>query len=82
MIKRKQIKLKVGDYVKIISGKYKNESGKIIKIITKKNSAIVENINLKTKHIKPTREEEKGNIEQIEGPIHISNIKKESDQSS
>lgn len=77
MIKRKQIKFKIGDYVKVIAGKYKNQGGKIIKIIAKKNSVIVENINLKTKHIKPKKEDEKGNIAQIEGHIHISNIKKD-----
>lgn len=77
MIKRKKIKLKIGDFVKIISGKYKNQSGKVIKINIKKDSAIIENINLKTKHIKPKQAEEKGNIEKIEGHIHISNIRKE-----
>nr|YP_009392529.1 ribosomal protein L24 [Caloglossa monosticha]ARW61091.1 ribosomal protein L24 [Caloglossa monosticha] len=76
MIKRKKIKLKIGDSVKIISGKYKNQSGKIIKIIRKKESAVIENINLKIKHIKPKQSEEKGNIEKIAGHIHISNIQK------
>ncbi len=73
--KKTKIKVKVGNIVKIISGKYKNETGKVNKIFYKKNSLIVENINLKTKHIKPKQSEEHGQIKQIEKPIHISNIK-------
>nr|QCI07925.1 ribosomal protein L24 [Pleonosporium borreri] len=67
--------IKVGDIVKVISGKYKNETGKVNKILFKKNSLIIENINIKTKHIKPKQSEEHGQIQQIEKPIHISNIK-------
>lgn len=73
---RKQIKFKTGDNVTIISGKYKGQTGKIIKIIIKNNSLIVENINLKTKHIKPKQSEEKGIIKTIEAYIHSSNVKK------
>lgn len=71
----KKINLKTGDIVKIISGKYKNKKGKIKKIIVNKNSLIIENINTKTKHVKPKQNEEKGQIIQIEAPIHRSNAK-------
>lgn len=74
MIKNK--KFKVGDNIEIIAGKYKKHKGKIVKITTKKNNVIIENINLKTKHNKPKKTEEKGEITKIEGYIHISNIKK------
>lgn len=67
--------IKKGDNVTIISGKYKYKTGKIVKIINSKNQVIVENINIKTKHIKPKREEEQGEIIKIEAPIHKSNIK-------
>jgi len=69
-----RISLKINDNVIIINGKYKGEKGKIIKIIKKKNSAIVENLNLKTKHQRPIRENEAGSIKQIAAPISISNI--------
>nr|QCI05722.1 ribosomal protein L24 [Cryptopleura ramosa] len=71
----KKINLKTGDTVKIISGKHKGEIGKIKKIITIKNSLIIENINFKTKHLKPKQTEESGKIIQIEAPIHRSNVK-------
>ena len=74
MIKKNH--LKIGDNVKIISGKYKNKEGKIIKIKSKKEQVFIENINFKTKHIKPKQVDTKGEIKQIEGYIHISNLKK------
>nr|QCI08436.1 ribosomal protein L24 [Ptilothamnion sphaericum] len=75
-IKKTKINIKVGDKVKIISGKYKNQTSIVKKILYKKNSLIIENINLKTKHIKSKKNEESGQIKQIEKPINLSNIKK------
>nr|YP_009396042.1 ribosomal protein L24 [Dasya naccarioides]ARW65228.1 ribosomal protein L24 [Dasya naccarioides] len=75
-MKKIKQKLKIGDDVKIISGKYKKQIGKIIKIVSKKNQFFIENINMKTKHIKPKQVNEKGEIKKIEGYIHKSNIKK------
>jgi len=68
-------KIKCGDNVSIISGKYKGDTGKVISIIKKKNKIIIENINIKTKHIKPKQTEEKGYIKKIEAPIDYSNVK-------
>nr|YP_010851072.1 ribosomal protein L24 [Aphanocladia stichidiosa]WGH14051.1 ribosomal protein L24 [Aphanocladia stichidiosa] len=64
-----------GDSVKIISGKYKGEYGKIFSIIKNKNQVLIKNINIKTKHIKPKQTEDKGYIKKIETPIHYSNVK-------
>nr|QCI04874.1 ribosomal protein L24 [Bornetia secundiflora] len=71
-----KMNIKVGDNVKIISGKYKHEIGKVNKVIYKTNSLIIENINLKTKHIKAKTNDEPGTIKKIEKPIHRSNVKK------
>ena len=76
MKKKNKINLKVGDNITIISGKYKKQSGKIIKMKRKINSVIIENINLKVKHNKPKKNDDKGVISKIESYIHISNIKK------
>nr|QCI06641.1 ribosomal protein L24 [Erythroglossum lusitanicum] len=72
---KQKISLKKGDTVEIISGKYKGQKGEIIKLIISKNTLIVNNINLKTKHIKPNKKEEQGQIKSIEAPIHRSNAK-------
>nr|ARW69374.1 ribosomal protein L24 [Polysiphonia sp.] len=69
------MKIKKGDNVKIISGKHKGKKGKVYKTIKSKNQIILQDINLKTKHIKPKQTEDKGSIKQIEFPIHSSNVK-------
>ena len=68
------MKIKKDDIVKIISGKYKGEEGTVIKINKKQHKITINNINLKTKHIRPKKEDEKGIIKKIEAPIHISNV--------
>nr|YP_009397073.1 ribosomal protein L24 [Spyridia filamentosa]ARW66259.1 ribosomal protein L24 [Spyridia filamentosa] len=72
--KKNKICIKKGDNVKIISGINKNKTGIISKVLVKKNKVIISNMCLQTKHIKPKREGEKGQIIQQEAPIHISNI--------
>ncbi|MFN3477960.1 MAG: 50S ribosomal protein L24 [bacterium] len=67
------MKIRKGDKVLIISGKYKGEIGKVIKIV--KDKAIVQGINRVKKHIKsPNPENKKPTIVQVEKPIHISNL--------
>ena len=67
--------LKVGDSVIVISGSQKNETGEIIKIDRKTGKIVVKGINFKVKHIKPRTEDESGEIQQFEAPIHHSNVK-------
>nr|YP_009296346.1 ribosomal protein L24 [Sebdenia flabellata]AOM65281.1 ribosomal protein L24 [Sebdenia flabellata] len=76
MIKKKlKIHIKKGDTVKIISGKYKGKTGEVTKIITKTGKIIIKNINIITKHIKPKKEGETGQIISIEAPIYSSKVK-------
>lgn len=67
--------VKIGDQVTIISGFHKNETGEIIKIDKQTGKVTVQGINFKFKHIKPTSENEIGEIKQFEAPIHHSNVK-------
>lgn len=69
------MKIKRDDLVEVISGKEKGKKGKISLIIKKKNQVIIKNINIKTKHVKPKQQNEKGYLKKIESPIHYSNIK-------
>ena len=52
-----------------------NKVGKIIKIYNNSGKILVKGINFKFKHIKPTTDNEVGEIKQIEAPIHHSNVK-------
>lgn len=74
MIKKIKMHVKDGDTVQIISGKYKGQIGKISKILHKKSQVIIKNLNIKTKHIKPGKQEENGKIINFEAPIHSSNV--------
>lgn len=67
------MKIKKGDKVLVISGKFKGEVGKVIKII--KDKAVIQGLNKVKKHIKsPNPENRKPTIVQIEKPIHVSNL--------
>ena len=67
--------LKVNDQVEIIAGKDKGRVGKIIKLFTKTNKAIVERANMIKRHTKPTAADQQGQIVEKEAPIHVSNLK-------
>ncbi len=69
-----KLKLKKGDTVKVISGESRGQEGKIIFIDTKKLRAIVEGVNLISKHTKPNSKSPNGGIVKQEGSIHLSNL--------
>nr|ARW65024.1 ribosomal protein L24 [Polysiphonia sertularioides] len=69
------MKIKKGDTIEIISGKYKKNIGEVSSVLRNENKVTVKGFNIKVKHIKPQQKDEKGKIEKVEGPIHISNIK-------
>ena len=68
------LKIKSGDTVRVMAGDHKGEEGKVIKMILSKNRAIVEGVNLISKHTKPSAQNPQGGIMKKEAPIHISNL--------
>ena len=64
---------KVGDEVVVIAGIDKGKKGKIIKTMKKENKVVVEGVNVRKKHQKPTGQETGGIID-ITAPIHASNV--------
>lgn len=71
---RTKLHVKVGDTVKVTAGNNKGESGKIVSINRESQRAIVEGVNMMTKHRKPSAENPQGGIDKTEAPIHISNL--------
>jgi large subunit ribosomal protein L24 len=69
------MKVKVGDKVKVLAGKYKGKEGNVIKTLKKDNKVVVEGVNVVKKHVKPNRFNEVGSIQEMEAPIHVSNVK-------
>ncbi len=69
-----KIKLKTGDKVVVLSGKYKGKTGKVVKTHPKLNKVTVEGINIVKIHRKPTRENSVGRIEEVTKPIWVSKV--------
>jgi large subunit ribosomal protein L24 len=72
--KQQKLHIKKGDTVKVIAGDDKGKSGKVLEVILEKNRAIVEGVNIVTKHQKPSAGKPEGGIKKTEATIHISNL--------
>ena len=69
-----KFKIKKDDKVEVIAGNHKGKTGTVLKVIREKNRAIVEDVNIITKHVKPSAENPEGGEERTEAPIHMSNL--------
>lgn len=69
-----KVHIKKGDNVMVIAGDSKGKSGKVLEVKTEDYKALVENVNLATKHSKPNAKNPKGGIVKQEMSIHISNL--------
>jgi len=69
-----KFKIKSGDTVKVIAGDHKGSEGKVLQILRDKNRAIVEGVNLVSKHTKPSAQSPQGGIVKKEASLHISNL--------
>ena len=69
-----KLHIRKGDNVIVIAGDSKGRTGKVLEVEVEKYRAIVENVNLATKHTKPNAKTPKGGLIKQEMPIHISNL--------
>jgi large subunit ribosomal protein L24 len=67
-------RLRKNDIVVIVSGEYRGQTGKIIKMLPKKNKAVVEAKNIVKRHTKPNRKIQQGGIIEKEAGIQLSNL--------
>ena len=70
----KKLHIKKGDTVSVNAGNDKGKTGKVLEVITAKNRAIVEGVNMVSKHTKPNAKNPQGGIVSQEAPIHVSNL--------
>jgi len=68
-----KIHIRKGDKVEVIAGAYKGSQGEVLEVIPSKYRVIVDGINVQKKHTKPTHDQP-GGINEINSPIHISNV--------
>ena len=69
-----KLHIKKGDTVYVNSGEDKGKTGRVLQVFINKDRAIVEGINMMTKHSKPSAKSPQGGIEKMEAAIHISNL--------
>ena len=70
----KKLHIKKGDTVYVNAGNDKGKTGKVLEVIPSKDRAIVEGINIVSKHTKPSPKHPQGGIVKQEASIHISNL--------
>lgn len=70
----KKLKIKTGDTVRVTAGDHKGSEGKVVLVNLEKNKAIVEGVNLVSKHEKPSAKNPQGGIVKKEALLHISNL--------
>ncbi len=68
------MKIKKGDTVKVLTGKDRGKTGKVIKVYPKKGKVTVEGVNVYKKHTRPRRRGEKGEIVSVVRPMDASNV--------
>ena len=71
---QKKLKIKKGDQVAVISGESKGQKGRVLAVEREKERAVVEGVNLVSKHTKPNSKAPQGGILKKEAPVHISNL--------
>jgi large subunit ribosomal protein L24 len=72
--KQPKLHIRKGDTVKVLAGDDKDKTGKVLQVLLEKNRAIVEGINIVTKHEKPSAGKPEGGIKKTEASIHLSNL--------
>lgn len=74
--KNQQPKLHIrkGDTVKVLAGDDKGKQGKVLEVNPGKRRALVEGVNIMTKHTKPSAGKPEGGINKVESFMHISNL--------
>jgi large subunit ribosomal protein L24 len=72
---QKKLNIRKGDTVMVISGDSRGQQGKVLRVDTEKYKAIVEGVNLVSKHTKPNAKSPQGGIVKKEAPVHLSNLK-------
>lgn len=69
-----KLKIKTGDTVRVIAGDQKGKEGKVVRVFIEKNRAIVEGVNMVSKHTKPSAQNPQGGIVKKEASLDVSNL--------
>lgn len=67
-------KIKKNDFVMVVTGNDKNKTGKVLKVFPKESRVIIEGVNIRKRHTKPTQKNPQGGIIEKEASINVSNV--------
>ena len=73
--KQAKLNIKKGDMVLVIAGDDKGKKGRVIEVLNVEKRALVEGINIVSRHTKPNQQNQQGGIIKKEAPVNISNLK-------
>lgn len=71
---RVKMRIRKGDRVKVIRGNHRGQEGTVLRVDREKNRVVVEGVNLRKRHRKPSAQDPEGGIITFEAPIHASNV--------
>ncbi len=74
MKERKKLHIKKGDTVYVNCGEYKGQQGRVLEVYPERQRALVEGVNMVSKHTRPSNDNPQGGIIKKEAPVHISNL--------
>ncbi|MEK9500686.1 50S ribosomal protein L24 [Gaopeijia maritima] len=71
---RRKTKIGKGDRVRVIRGNHRDQEGTVLRVLSDKDSVVIEGVNMRKRHMRPTQSNPDGGIVSMEAPIHISNV--------
>ncbi len=69
-----KLHVRTGDQVKVIAGNYRGATGQILRTIPAERRVVVDGVNMRKRHQRPTQQNPDGGIVTFEAPIHVSNV--------
>ncbi len=70
----RKLHVRKGDRVRVIRGEYAGQEGVVLRVLPKENRVVVEGLNMRKRHMRPTQKNPEGGIVSFEAPIHASNV--------
>jgi len=72
--KRQKLHVRRGDRVRVIRGNFAGQEGTVLRVETKTGRVVIESVNMRKRHMRPTQDNPEGGIVTFEAPIHASNV--------
>lgn len=71
---RQKLHVRRGDRVRVIRGNFAGQEGTVLRVLTKENRVVVEGVNMRKRHTRPSGANQEGGIITFEAPLHASNV--------